>query len=85
MQSKPTRSYKELTNLTFALFLICQLKGELSRIVEKLIEDYDPVNGEDKNLQDAWDYVQKQVSHKVKQGKEKCYFASAAKWFIKLG
>uniref|UniRef100_A0A803XQJ4 CD82 molecule n=1 Tax=Meleagris gallopavo TaxID=9103 RepID=A0A803XQJ4_MELGA len=38
------------------------LKGELSRIVEKLIEDYDPVNGEDKNLQDAWDYVQKQLT-----------------------
>lgn len=39
-----------------------ELKGELSRIVEKLIGDYDPVNGEDKNLQDAWDYVQKQLT-----------------------
>uniref|UniRef100_A0A8B9CMQ1 Tetraspanin n=1 Tax=Anser brachyrhynchus TaxID=132585 RepID=A0A8B9CMQ1_9AVES len=37
------------------------LKDELSKIVQQLIVDYDPSNG-DKNLQDAWDYVQKQIS-----------------------
>ncbi|XP_035184034.1 CD82 antigen [Oxyura jamaicensis] len=37
------------------------LKDELSKIVEQLIVDYDPSNG-DKNLQDAWDYVQNQIS-----------------------
>ncbi|NXI70653.1 CD82 protein, partial [Anseranas semipalmata] len=37
------------------------LKEELSNIMKRLITDYDPVNG-DKNLQDAWDYVQKQIA-----------------------
>uniref|UniRef100_A0A8C6ZBN7 Tetraspanin n=1 Tax=Nothoprocta perdicaria TaxID=30464 RepID=A0A8C6ZBN7_NOTPE len=38
------------------------LKEELSRIVDKLIQTYDPLNEEEKNLQDAWDYVQRQIA-----------------------
>ncbi|NXX37930.1 CD82 protein, partial [Tricholaema leucomelas] len=38
------------------------LKEELSRIVQRLIEDYDPTDDEQRNLQDAWDYVQRQIS-----------------------
>ncbi|XP_025948983.1 CD82 antigen [Dromaius novaehollandiae] len=38
------------------------LKEELSRIVGRLIETYDPLNEEEKNLQDAWDYVQRQIA-----------------------
>ncbi|NXL93955.1 CD82 protein, partial [Alectura lathami] len=42
-----------------------ELKEEVSRIVERLIANYDPWNDDDKNdknLQDAWDYVQKQIA-----------------------
>ncbi|NXH17260.1 CD82 protein, partial [Bucco capensis] len=38
------------------------LKEELSNIVGNLIEDYDPSNDEERNLQDAWDYVQAQIA-----------------------
>ncbi|XP_075358656.1 CD82 antigen [Mycteria americana] len=38
------------------------LKGELSRIVGSLIENYDPLNNDERNLQDAWDYVQTQIA-----------------------
>ncbi|KGL77013.1 CD82 antigen, partial [Tinamus guttatus] len=38
------------------------LKEELSNIVEKLIQNYDPLNEEEKDLQDAWDYVQRQIA-----------------------
>uniref|UniRef100_A0A8B9SQA2 Tetraspanin n=1 Tax=Anas platyrhynchos TaxID=8839 RepID=A0A8B9SQA2_ANAPL len=37
------------------------LRDELSKVVGDLIVNYDPENG-DANLQDAWDYVQKQIS-----------------------
>ncbi|NXK53652.1 CD82 protein, partial [Chauna torquata] len=37
------------------------LKEELSKIIERLIADYDPLK-DDKNLQGAWDYVQKQIT-----------------------
>ncbi|NXC37967.1 CD82 protein, partial [Penelope pileata] len=38
-----------------------ELKEELSRIVNELIAEYDPSNN-DQNLQDPWDYVQKQIA-----------------------
>ncbi|NXP27747.1 CD82 protein, partial [Scytalopus superciliaris] len=38
------------------------LKEELSQIVKDLIENYDPLNEDEKNLQDAWDYVQTQIT-----------------------
>ncbi|NXV78396.1 CD82 protein, partial [Atlantisia rogersi] len=38
------------------------LKEELSRIVVNLIQNYDPSNVSERNLQDTWDYVQTQVS-----------------------
>ncbi|XP_009997805.1 PREDICTED: CD82 antigen [Chaetura pelagica] len=38
------------------------LKQELSRIVENLIENYDPLDDDKRNLQDAWDYVQTQIA-----------------------
>ncbi|NXU42793.1 CD82 protein, partial [Drymodes brunneopygia] len=53
-----------LTQIAAALVIYFQkdtLKDELSNIVVELIEKYDPSN-EDKNLQDAWDYVQIQIS-----------------------
>ncbi|XP_062433850.1 CD82 antigen [Rhea pennata] len=39
-----------------------KLKEELSVIVRGLIETYDPSNEEENNLQDAWDYVQRQIA-----------------------
>ncbi|NXS61964.1 CD82 protein, partial [Brachypteracias leptosomus] len=38
------------------------LKGELSDIVGNLIEDYNPSNDDERNLRDAWDYVQRQIA-----------------------
>ncbi|NXW49745.1 CD82 protein, partial [Nyctiprogne leucopyga] len=38
------------------------LKEELSRIVGNLIENYSSPNDDEKNLEDAWDYVQKQIA-----------------------
>lgn len=38
------------------------LKEELSRIVGSLIKNYDPSNDDERNLQDAWDYVQTQIA-----------------------
>ncbi|NXB51258.1 CD82 protein, partial [Leucopsar rothschildi] len=38
------------------------LKAELSNIVMKLIKDYDPADEDQRNLQDAWDYVQTQIA-----------------------
>ncbi|KAM7041764.1 CD82 antigen isoform 1-T2 [Acridotheres tristis] len=38
------------------------LKAELSNIVVKLIKDYDPADEDQRNLQDAWDYVQTQIA-----------------------
>ncbi|NWR30754.1 CD82 protein, partial [Tachuris rubrigastra] len=38
------------------------LKEELSRIVKDLIENYDPLNEDKKNLQEVWDYVQTQIT-----------------------
>ncbi|NXS91148.1 CD82 protein, partial [Jacana jacana] len=39
-----------------------KLKGELSTIVRSLIKNYDPSNDDERNLQDAWDYVQRQIA-----------------------
>ncbi|XP_054018142.1 CD82 antigen [Dryobates pubescens] len=39
------------------------LKDELASVVQDLIEDYDPkAEGQKKDLQEVWDYVQKQLS-----------------------
>ncbi|NXU20108.1 CD82 protein, partial [Pardalotus punctatus] len=39
------------------------LKDELSKVVEDLIKNYDPLNEDERrNLQDAWDYVQTQIA-----------------------
>ncbi|XP_071414726.1 CD82 antigen [Pithys albifrons albifrons] len=38
------------------------LKEELSHIVKNLIETYNPLNEDERNLQDAWDYVQIQIT-----------------------
>ncbi|XP_027693628.1 CD82 antigen [Vombatus ursinus] len=38
------------------------VKEEVSTIVSDLISNYDPDNHEQKTIQDAWDYVQSQVS-----------------------
>ncbi|NXK31602.1 CD82 protein, partial [Piprites chloris] len=38
------------------------LKEELSHIVEDLIENYNPLNEDKKNLQEVWDYVQIQIT-----------------------
>ncbi|NXU89142.1 CD82 protein, partial [Xiphorhynchus elegans] len=38
------------------------LKEELSHIVGDLIENYNPLNEDERNLQDAWDYVQTQIT-----------------------
>ncbi|NXI55474.1 CD82 protein, partial [Chloroceryle aenea] len=37
------------------------LKDELSQIVGNLIKNYDPSNNDERNLENAWDYVQKQI------------------------
>ncbi|XP_008933660.1 PREDICTED: CD82 antigen, partial [Merops nubicus] len=37
-----------------------RLKGELSRIVGDLIENYNPEDEDERNLRGTWDYVQKQ-------------------------
>lgn len=64
MYPKPQRrGYKELTNITLLPFFPCQLKEELSHIAENLIKNYDPLDDDRRNSQDAWDYVQTQVSH----------------------
>lgn len=39
-----------------------QLKKELQDIVIDLITNYNPMDDDKRNLQDAWDYVQNQVS-----------------------
>ncbi|NXU57034.1 CD82 protein, partial [Turnix velox] len=39
-----------------------RLKDELSNIVGDLIKKYDPSNADEKTLQDAWDYVQRQIA-----------------------
>ncbi|KAM9380945.1 CD82 antigen [Phaethornis superciliosus] len=39
-----------------------RLKEELSHIVGNLIKNYDPLNDDERNLQDAWDYVQTQIA-----------------------
>lgn len=44
------------------MFFPHQLKKELHDIVIDLIKNYDPLDGDERNLQDAWDYVQNQVS-----------------------
>ncbi|NXQ56454.1 CD82 protein, partial [Anthoscopus minutus] len=54
-----------LAQIAAALVIYFQkekLKAELSDIVVDLIENYDPLDEEKRNLQDAWDYVQTQVS-----------------------
>ncbi|NWS15835.1 CD82 protein, partial [Pachyramphus minor] len=38
------------------------LKEELSHIVKDLIENYNPLNEDKKNLQEVWDYVQTQIT-----------------------
>ncbi|KYO21804.1 CD82 antigen [Alligator mississippiensis] len=38
-----------------------RVKNEMSTVVQSLIQDYDPDSEEKKNIQDAWDYVQKQL------------------------
>ncbi|NWI90281.1 CD82 protein, partial [Pitta sordida] len=38
------------------------LKKELFHIVKDLITNYDPLNEDERNLQDAWDYVQIQIT-----------------------
>ncbi|XP_069714024.1 CD82 antigen [Phaenicophaeus curvirostris] len=38
------------------------LKEEVSHIVENLIENYDPLKDDQRNLQDVWDYVQRQIA-----------------------
>ncbi|XP_014805608.1 PREDICTED: CD82 antigen [Calidris pugnax] len=37
------------------------LRNELSDVVKSLIKDYDPSNDDQRNVQDAWDYVQRQI------------------------
>lgn len=54
-----------LTQIAAALVIYFQretLKVELSDIVVDLIKDYDPLNEDKRNLQDAWDYVQMQIA-----------------------
>ncbi|NXJ65532.1 CD82 protein, partial [Rostratula benghalensis] len=43
-------------------FQAAKLKVELSNIVRSLIKNYDPSNDDERNLQDAWDYVQRQIA-----------------------
>ncbi|NXM54354.1 CD82 protein, partial [Illadopsis cleaveri] len=53
-----------LTQIAAALVIYFQketLKDELSNIVVDLIENYDPLDEDRRNLQDAWDYVQIQI------------------------
>ncbi|NXO00382.1 CD82 protein, partial [Rhinopomastus cyanomelas] len=38
------------------------LKEELNRVVGGLVENYDPADEDNRNLQDAWDYVQRQIT-----------------------
>ncbi|NWY66596.1 CD82 protein, partial [Erithacus rubecula] len=54
-----------LAQIAAALVIYFQketLKGELSGIVAGLIKNYDPEDEEERNLRDAWDYVQTQIS-----------------------
>ncbi|NWS90028.1 CD82 protein, partial [Toxostoma redivivum] len=54
-----------LAQIAAALVIYFQkenLKGELSKEVIKLIEDYDPADEDRRNLRDAWDYVQAQIA-----------------------
>lgn len=60
------------------------LKEELSHIVGSLIEKYDPLNEDERNLQDAWDYVQTQVSHGVQQDADDAIW-QCSQWPLKLG
>ncbi|KFO82841.1 CD82 antigen, partial [Cuculus canorus] len=39
-----------------------KLKEEVAHIIENLIENYDPLKDDQRNLQDVWDYVQRQVA-----------------------
>lgn len=55
----------------------------MSKIVGSLIVDYDPENG-DANLQDAWDYVQKQVRQAAARNGN-VLFCQCSKWPLKLG
>ena len=76
--------YKEWTKLTLLPFFPCQLKEELSRIVGSLIKNYDPSNDDERNLQDAWDYVQTQVSHGMQQEADDA-ICQCSQWPLKLG
>ncbi|KAI1237951.1 hypothetical protein IHE44_0014045 [Lamprotornis superbus] len=52
-----------LAQIAAALVIYFQketLKAELSKIVVELIENYDPADEDQRNLRDAWDYVQTQ-------------------------
>lgn len=82
---RPQRTdYEELTNLTLLLFFFpCQLKEELFHIVGNLIENYDPSNDDERNLQDAWDYVQSQVCHGGQQEADDA-ICQCSKWPLKL-
>lgn len=54
-----------LAQIAAALVIYFQketLKVELSNIVSALIKDYDPAEEDQRNLRDAWDYVQKQIA-----------------------
>ncbi|NXC87983.1 CD82 protein, partial [Cercotrichas coryphoeus] len=54
-----------LAQIAAALVIYFQketLKVELSEIVVELIEKYDPADEDQRNLQDAWDYVQTQIT-----------------------
>lgn len=85
MSPKPQRrGYKELTNLTLLPFYPCQLKEELSHIAGRLIENYDPMNDDQRNLQVAWDYVQTRVSHGGQQEADDA-ICQCSKWPLKLG
>uniref|UniRef100_A0A8C8RR74 Tetraspanin n=1 Tax=Pelusios castaneus TaxID=367368 RepID=A0A8C8RR74_9SAUR len=54
-----------LTQVAAGLLIFFQqkaLKLEMATIVQGVIRHYDPSNQDNKNIQDAWDYVQKQLS-----------------------